>query len=271
MSFLQILRFFILSILFLNGFNFIGAKKPDGDLGILENLACMEPKPFVVVEASGKKIKSRGQGVVVSPKGHVLTAAHIAWIAEEGNYSEDFRVSFRGKGQNLPDGVIHVHTTNFADREGASFMENYYRGNLIRTKGSRFLQNKDLGLFKISNKSNISFPVLDFFSEKKPKIEIGDIFHLCHYNFPHRPADPFFLINPLEVVGATQTSSGFQYLAKGYYRVGSSGGAIIKDGKLIGIQSSAYTVNAKGLGEVPLGLISFHMVWRNQLKDLLEE
>ena len=49
----------------------------------------MQPKPFVIVEASGKKIKNRGQGVVVSKDGHVLSAAHIAWIGEDGNYSED--------------------------------------------------------------------------------------------------------------------------------------------------------------------------------------
>ena len=73
------------------------------------------------------------------------------------------------------------------------------------------------------------------------------------------------------MVGVAQTSSGLQYLAKGYYRIGSSGSAILKDGKLIGIQSSAYTVNAKDIGEIPLGLISFHMVWRNQIKQLLEE
>ena len=46
--------------------------------------------------------------------------------------------------------------------------------------------------------------------------------------------------------------------------------AILKDGKLIGIQSSAYTVNAKDVGEIPLGLISFHLVWKNQIKNLLK-
>ena len=101
-------------------------------------------------------------------------------------------------------------------------------------------------------------------------MEIGETLHLCHYNFPHKPADPLFLINPVEVVGVAQTSSGMQYLAKGYYRVGSSGGAILKNGKLIGIQSSAYTVNAEGGGEIPLGLISFHLVWKDRLSSILE-
>ena len=132
------------------------------------------------------------------------------------------------------------------------------------------MAGQDLSLFKMKSDNKGSFPRLEFYSSAKPKIEIGDTFHLCHYNFPHKPADPFFLINPLEVVGVARTSSGLQYLAKGYYRVGSSGGAILKDGKLIGIQSSAYTVNAKGGGEIPLGLISFQLVWKNQIKDLLK-
>ena len=68
-----------------------------------------------------------------------------------------------------------------------------------------------------------------------------------------------------------RTSSGFQYLAKGYYRVGSSGGALLKDGKLIGIQSAAYTVNAKNIGEIPMGLISFQLVWKDQVKHLLKK
>ena len=147
----------------------------------------------------------------------------------------------------------------------------FFGAKLVKTHGSRFLQQRDVGLFKIDSKGDKPFPKIDFFSEKKPRIQNGEVFHLCHYNFPHKPADPYFLINPVELVGVAQTSSGLQYLAKGYYRVGSSGSAILKDGKLIGIQSSAYTVNAKDIGEIPLGLISFHMVWRNQIKDLLDE
>lgn len=92
---------------------------------------------------------------------------------------------------------------------------------------------------------------------------------MCHYNFPTKPADPTFLINPVEVVGVAQTSSGFQYLAKGYYRVGSSGGALLKDGRLVGIQSAAYTVNARDVGEIPLGLISFQLVWGGLFEGLL--
>ena len=44
---------------------------------------------------------------------------------------------------------------------------------------------------------------------------------LMHYNFPNSPGDPHFMINPVEVVGVTETPSGLQYLARGYYRVGS--------------------------------------------------
>tara|TARA_B100001248_G_scaffold107024_1_gene79827 strand:- start:1077 stop:1889 length:813 start_codon:yes stop_codon:yes gene_type:complete len=270
MSILQILRFYILSLLLLPGFFFAEAKKPVGELGNLENLASIEPKPFVVVEASGKKVKNRGQGVVVSPQGHVLSAAHIAWISTEGNYTENFRISFRGNGKNLPPGEIHLHSTTFSDRENALFKENYYKAQLLRLDNSRFLKGRDLALFKMQSNTEQQFPVMEFYSSIKPEIGIGDTFHLCHYNFPHNPADPFFLINPVEVVGVAQTASGFQYLAKGYYRVGSSGGAILKDGKLIGIQSSAYTVNAQDVGEIPLGLISFHLVWKNQIKNLLK-
>ena len=243
----------------------------ENEISKLEKLANLDPKPFVVVEASGKDVKSRGQGVVISEEGHVLSAAHITWIDSEGNYSDDHRISFRGNEGNIPKGKVHLHTTKFSYREGAIFKEIYFGAKLVRTRVSRFLEQMDVGLFKIDSKGVKSFPKIDFFSEKKPRIQIGEVFNLCHYNFPHKSGDPFFLINPVEVVGVAQTSSGLQYLAKGYYRIGSSGSAILKDGKLIGIQSSAYTVNAKDIGEIPLGLISFHMVWRNQIKHLLEE
>lgn len=261
-------NFSILSIL---SISLWGKEVTDRDgLKRFEKLSSMQPKPFVIVEASGKKIKNRGQGVVVSKEGHVLSAAHIAWIGEDGNYSEDFRISFRGNGKNLPQDQVHLHSTTFSDRENALYKENYYKAQLLRLDNSRFLKGRDLALFKMQSTTEQKFPMLEFYSSTKPEINIGDTFYLCHYNFPHKPADPFFLINPIEVVGVAQTSSGLQFLAKGYYRIGSSGGAILKDGKLIGIQSSAYTVNAKDVGEIPLGLISFHLVWKNQIKNLLK-
>ena len=241
----------------------------ENEISKLERLANLDPKPFVIVEASGKDVKSRGQGVVISNEGHVLSAAHISWISKEGNYSNDFRISFRGKGKNIPEGKIHLHTTKFSDREDAIFKEFFFGARLVRTYGSRFLEQMDVGLFKINSKGTKPFPKIEFFSEKKPIIHNGEVFHLCHYNLPHKPADPFFLINPVEVVGVAQTSSGLQYLAKGYYRIGSSGGAILKNGKLIGIHSSAYAVNAKGSGEIHLGLISFHLVWSKQVEKMM--
>ena len=245
-----------------------GSLVASNKLDDLESLANLDPKPFVVIEASGGKVKNRGQGVVVSEDGYVLSVGHASWIEEEGSYSNQFRISFRGKANRLPKGHSHRHTTTFSDREGASFEETYYQANLIRFRGSRFWDGADLGVFKMRAKG--IFPQIEFFSQIKPSLEIGESLHLCHYSFPHNPADPFFLINPIEVVGVAQTSSGMQYLAKGYYRVGSSGGAILKNGKLIGIQSSAYTVNAKGGGEIPLGLISFHLVWKDRLSSILE-
>ena len=239
-----------------------------GKLDDLERFANMDPKPFVLIEASGDKIKNRGQGVVLSEDGLVISVGHASWLEEERAYSNRFRISFRGKKNGLPEGEVHRHTTRFADREGTSFLETYYQAEQIRFEGSRFLDGADLGVFKIRGKGR--FPRIEFFSQTQPDMEIGETLYLCHYNFPHKPADPFFLINPIEVVGVAQTSSGMQHLAKGYYRVGSSGGAILKNGKLIGIQSSAYTVNAKGVGEIPLGLVSFHLVWKDRLSPILE-
>ena len=231
----------------------------------LAKLVEADPKPFVVVEASGKTVKSRAQGVVISESGLVLSCGHIAWISEDKMFTDKFRVSFRGTGKGLPDGTKHVHTAVFTDREDQKFIENYYSAELQKQGATRFLAGGDLALFQIESNAQPPFPKLGFFSKEKPSLSIGETLHLCHFNFPHNAGDPFFLANPVEVVGIAKTSSGTQYLAKGYYRVGSSGGAILKDGRLIGIQSSAYTVNATGIGEIPLGLISFEMVWEDRV------
>ena len=117
MLFSKVLKFNF-SILSILSISLWGKEVTDRDgLERFEKLSSMQPKPFVIVEASGKKIKNRGQGVVVSKEGHVLSAAHIAWIGEDGNYSEDFRISFRGNGKNLPQGQVHLHSTTFSDRE----------------------------------------------------------------------------------------------------------------------------------------------------------
>jgi len=236
-------------------------------LSVLEKLAESDPKPFVIVEGSGKASENRAQGVIISSRGHVLSAGHIAWIEADKAFTDKFRISFRGTGKGLPSEAAHIHKAVFTDREDATFLEHYFPANLQRQGDSRFVAKGDLAIFQINAEG--TFPKVEFFSKDKPTVTAGDILHLCHFSFPHRAGDPFFLINPVEIVGIAQTSSGIQYLAKGYYRVGSSGGAILKNGRLIGIQSSAYTVNAKDIGEIPLGLISFQLVWGEMFEGLL--
>jgi hypothetical protein len=239
----------------------------DDALATIERLVASDPKPFVLVEAAGEGGVNRAQGVVVSPQGYVLSVGHVAWVEANQSFSDRFRVSFRGTGQGLPEGMVHVHKTTFSDFEDAPFFENYYSATLLQNGGSRYIGRSDLALFRI--RAEGAFPQLEFWSRQKPEVKMGETFHLCHYNFPHKGADPTFLMNPVEIVGVAQTTFGTQYLAKGYYRVGSSGGAILKDGRLIGIQSSAYTINSKDAGEIPLGLISFQPVWGELFDDLL--
>jgi len=235
------------------------------DLSDIEILVSADPKPFVIVEATGTGLVNRAQGVVISEQGDVLSAAHVSWIDGNKSFSDQFRISFRGTGEGLPEGFVHTHKTIFNDKEDALFFEHYYNAELQKHNSSRFIgNNTDVAIFKIKAKG--AFPKIEFYSKKRPRVKIGDIFHLCHYNFPHKPAEPTFLINPMEIVGMAQTSSGTQYVAKGFYRVGSSGGAILKDGKLIGIQSAGYTINAKDIGEIPVGLISFQLVWGDMVE-----
>jgi hypothetical protein len=238
-------------------------------LADLERLAAADPKPFVLVEASHEGTVNRAQGVVISPRGHVLSAGHVAFISEQKGFSDQFRISLRGRGGAVPGGAAHLHKTLFADREGVAFFEHYYPARLLRANGSRFLAQADLALFKMKPSGDL--PTVEFFAQERPQIALGETLYLCHYNFPHRPADPTFLINPIRVVGVAQTSFGPQYLGEGYYRIGSSGGALLKDGRLIGLQSAAYTVNAKDGTEIPLGLISFQPVWAKMVEALLEE
>lgn len=233
----------------------------DTDISEMESLLSADPKPFIIVEAEGSGVVNRAQGVVIASEGIVLSAAHVSWIDENKSFSDKFRISFRGVSDQVPGGYVHTHKTVFTDKEGSPFFEYYYKAELQMQSGSRFIGDKsDVAVFKIQAEGE--FPKLDFYSKKRPRVRIGDVFHLCHYNFPHKAADPTFLINPVEIVGLAQTSSGIQYLAKGFYRIGSSGGALLKDGKLIGIQSAAYTTNAKDIGEIPMGIISFQLVWR---------
>jgi len=239
-----------------------------GDLATLRHLVESDPTPFVVVENKGDATESEGQGVLISSRGHVLTAGHISWHDGEKRHGEQFRVSLRTRSGEVPAGFVHHHKTTFVDKENTVFHEHWYGATLIRQQNSRFFDNRDLSLLKMDAKA--VFPRLEFFSDEEPRLSMGDVLHLCHYHWPHRDAEPTLLINPVEVVGVVQTSSGLQYLATGYYRWGSSGGAILKDGRLVGIQSAAYTVNAKDIGEMPMGLISFHVVCRSMFGEALE-
>lgn len=235
----------------------------------LERLAALDPKPFVLVEAQVGDTVARAQGVVISSRGHVLSVGHLTFVSPEKGFSETFRIGLRGQAVGVPSGFTHLHRTKFADREGAEFHEHIYEAGLVQKGDTRFVGKADLSVFQLKGTGEL--PRIDFFSDGKPAVEVGETLYLCHFNSPHALADPTFLMNPVRVVGVAQTSSGLQYLAEGYYRVGSSGGAILKDGRLIGIQSSAYTINAKDLGEIPLGLISFHPVWRDLIAGFLDE
>jgi len=237
-------------------------------LRVLEGLLATDPKPFVLVEARGTGFVGKGQGVVITPRGHVLTAGHVSWDDTNQCFVDGFRVSFRTWEGKLPAGAEHTHNAVYVDREQVTFHEHWYAAALLRQDGSRFVANGDLSLLRIT--ADGPFPALPFFSQDAPTIRSGETLHLCHYNWPRKDADPTFLMNPVEVVGVVQTTSGLQYLATGYYRWGSSGGAILKEGRLIGLQSAAYTVNAKDIGEMPLGLLSFQPVWGNMVAGLLE-
>lgn len=165
--------------------------------------------------------------------------------------------------------MIHSHEAMFLDRENTAYREHHYEATIQKRNDSRFVDNRDLAVLRI--KSSADFPHVEFFSEDKPGLRIGDTLYLCHYPWVSHPADPTFLMNPMTVTGVAQTPSGPQYLAEGYFRWGSSGGAVLKDGKLVGIQSAAYTVNVKDVGEMPMGLLSFHPVHRLMFKDFLAD
>ena len=234
-------------------------------LSILEKLAGADPAPFVIVEGSGEDTKGRAQGVIISPKGHVLSVGHIAWIDADKSFTDKFRISFRGTSKDLPAKPSHIHKAVFTDKEDANFFEHYFPAKLLKQGESKFIKKSDLAVFQLP--AGKPYPKIDFFSKEKPVLSSGDILHLCHFTFPHKAGNPSFLMNPVEVIGVTKTSSGLQYLAKGFYRIGSSGGALLKNGKLIGIQSAAYTINTKENTELPHGLISFELVWG----DLIEK
>ncbi|MDA3925363.1 MAG: hypothetical protein PF904_11765 [Kiritimatiellae bacterium] len=75
----------------------------------IEELVNSDPKPFVIVEATGTGLVNRAQGVVISEQGDVLAAAHVSWIDGNKSFSDQFRISFRGTGEGLPEGFVHTH------------------------------------------------------------------------------------------------------------------------------------------------------------------
>jgi hypothetical protein len=253
---------------------FLLASAPDmqaadeSPLRTLEQLIQSEPKPFVVVEATEEDFSGRGQGVVISPQGHMLSVGHVCWSHKLDRFVDHFRARIRSSSDQPPFGATHQHKAIFKDREDQAFYEYLFNATLVQQAGSRFIDHRDLALFKIEAKGDM--PFVEFYSDDRPELQVGDRLTLCHYIFPDREADPTFMLNPIEVVGVVQTPSGIQYLADGYCRYGSSGGAILKDGKLVGIQSSTYPVNAHEIGEIPIGLLSFHPVWRSLVAETLD-
>ena len=238
------------------------------DLRLLRDLAASDPKPFVIVESTVKGTTSRGQGVLVTPQGHVVSAGHVSWDNKAEAHAASFRIKVRTRSGGVPAGFEHHHKTKFVDREDAVFHEHRYVAKWLRREDSRFVDGKDLCVLKVDAKD--ALPCLPFFSEDEPELAVGEVLHLCHYHWPHSDAEPTFLINPIEIVGVAETTSGPQYLARGFCRWGSSGGAILKNGRLVGIQSAAYTINAKDIGEVPAGLLSFEVVYRELFDGLLD-
>ena len=159
-------------------------------LPTLEKLAGADPAPFVIVEGSGKNTKGRAQGVIISPKGHVLSVGHIAWIDADKSFTDKFRISFRGTSKDLPAKPSHIHKAVFTDKEDANFFEHYFPAKLLKQGESRFIKKSDLAVFQLP--AGKPYPKIDFFSKEKPVLSSGDILHLCHFTFPTKPATPPF-------------------------------------------------------------------------------
>ena len=211
----------------------------------LKHLVELDPKPFAMVEGVGKGKTPAGQGVFVREDGMMVTAGHLCWNGAEQEYVQRFHAILRTRAGEAPAGATHHHKAEFLDREGAVFHEHRYPAELVRQEGSRFVAGKDVCLVQVEQGG--PFPKVGFYSNDEPEVELGDVLYLCHYFLLSEKAEPTFLVNPIEVVGVADTTSGTQYLASGFYRWGSSGAAILKDGRLLGVQSGAYTVNAKDI------------------------
>ncbi len=232
-------------------------------LGEFAKLAMQNDKPFVIV--AGKD--GSGQGVVITGAGHVLTAAHVTYDEEADAHTEEMTVSFRKATASPWPGMVEKEEITVVDAGHADFCEEYYRARLIKQGERAHIDGKDVALLKVETTEWI--PHVEFYSRERPEIRVGDRLYMCQYCFPTEKADPIFVVTPLEVIGVARTPTGLQYLAQGFFRWGSSGAAILKEGKLIGIQSNAYTVNSDA-GEVPLGHVSFEVVYERLVKGLVE-
>ncbi len=216
-------------------------------------IAAVDVKPFVVIE-------NGGQGVLISEDGLVLTAAHVTFDKDKLDHKDEVNVGVRTLTKTAPlPGAVKHNTLQMTDAGPAMYYQIDYKAGVLKRDGKAMIQKKDVGVVKL--KATGKMPYVKLYSKEKPEIKLGDKLYLCHFVFPKKPGEPTFLVSPLEVIGAANATMGVQYLAKGFFRWGSSGGAILKDGKVIGIQSNAFTVNTHFAGEIPLGHISFELVY----------
>ena len=249
----------------------------DRSMDKLLALAGPNDKPFVIVGNDGD---GKGQGVVISSTGYILTAAHVTYDEKADANRKEITVSFRKDKPDPWPGMFHEHRITVVDAGHPEFTEEDYKARLIQQSYRRItrrgreresqraqIDGKDVALLKLD--TTAALPHVEFYSKKEPPIRLGDHLYLCQYVFPTSKSDPIFLISPIEVIGVAKNTTGIQYLAEGFFRWGSSGGAILKDGKLIGIQSNGYTVNSPA-GEISLGHISFQVVYEDMLDSVIK-
>lgn len=229
-------------------------------------LAAADVKPFVIIE-------NGGQGVLISEDGLVLTAAHVTFDKDKLDHKDEVDVGVRRLTKSGPwPGAVHRHGIEVTDAGPATYYQDVHKAGVLKRDGKAMIQMKDVGVLKLKTAGKqplAKLPHIKLYSREKPEIKLGDKVYLCHFVFPGKPGEPTFLVSPLEVIGAANATMGVQYLAKGFFRWGSSGGAILKDGKVIGIQSNAFTVNTHFAGEIPLGHISFQLVYGKMIDEFV--
>lgn len=241
------------------------------DLEALDAIASQDPKPFVII---GDKANGFGQGVVIREDGYVLTAAHVTFDEKRDRHPANQTVLFRKRlSAPWPD-MIRSRDITYTDAGHRTYWQEEYRAKMVKQGESEHIDGRDIGLLKLSTPAKL--PHIEFYSKTKPRIRLGDQLYMCQYCFPDSEADPIFLVTPMTVIGIAQnTTAGTQVLAQGFFRWGSSGSAILKDGKLIGIQSNGYVVNYSnddgGAGETQLGHLSFEVVYEDMVSGMMEK